>query len=99
MSPLVREIMERLGPFRPPFDEQASRRYDYSMLERRPSTKLPTGAIYLGDWHINTGLRHGFGRLIWPDGSLYEGEWISDQASGIGRLIHSDGDVYEGSWI
>ena len=42
------------------------------------------------------GKRHGLGKQIWPDNSLYEGYWANDMANGKGRLIHSDGDVYEG---
>lgn len=40
------------------------------------------------------GKRHGLGKQLWEDFSLYEGYWKNDMANGQGRLIHSDGDVY-----
>ena len=43
-------------------------------------------------------IRHGKGKQIWPEGSIYEGFWRDDQADGFGRLIHADGDYYEGEW-
>jgi len=36
---------------------------------------------------------------MWPDGSMYEGEFKKDAYHGKGRLIHNDGDIYEGDWI
>lgn len=42
--------------------------------------------------------RHGRGKQIWQDGSIYEGYWHNNVACGKGRLIHSDGDIYEGEW-
>lgn len=43
-------------------------------------------------------MRHGWGKQIWPDQSVYEGEWVNDKACGRGKLIHADGDIYEGEW-
>jgi hypothetical protein len=41
-------------------------------------------------------MRDGKGKQIWPDGSIYEGEWSMDKSQGQGKLIHADGDIYEG---
>ena len=54
-------------------------------------------AIFIGEWNHNN-LRHGKGKQIWPDGSMYEGYWDNDRANGKGRLIHANGDAYEGDW-
>lgn len=43
----------------------------------------------------------GYGKMIWPDGSSFEGYWINGQACGLGvfRAPHSQSDeVYEGFW-
>ena len=45
-----------------------------------------------------TEIKHGQGKQIWPDGSMYEGWWVENKANGKGRLIHADGDVYDGDW-
>ena len=42
--------------------------------------------------------RHGWGRMIWKDGSVFEGHWHEDIADGRGRIIHPSGDTYEGQW-
>lgn len=44
------------------------------------------------------GKRDGIGRVVWSDGSCYEGEWKDDKSFGIGKLIHADGDIYEGEF-
>ena len=59
---------------------------------------LDDGAVYVGEWLVNTQVKQGRGLSIWPDGSLYEGYWRDGKACGKGRLIHADGDVYVGSW-
>ena len=42
----------------------------------------------------------GYGKLIWPDYSSFEGYWIDNQACGLGVFrAPSDGEeVYEGLW-
>lgn len=46
-----------------------------------------------------TTTRQGFGKQLWPDGSLYEGHMKNNKINGDGRMIHADGDIYEGAWI
>ena len=43
---------------------------------------------YEGEWTEEDSKRHGKGIQVWPDGSVYEGYWKHDKASGRGRLIH-----------
>ena len=45
------------------------------------------------------GKRHGYGKQVWKDNSLYEGYWFEDKANGRGRMMHSDGDYYEGMFL
>ena len=46
------------------------------------------GATYIGNY--KNGKRHGNGRQVWKDGSVYQGTWEDDVACGHGRLIHAD---------
>ena len=76
--------------------------YDYDLndgvqVTRRPPFELEKGAVYTGEWN-SMGQRHGRGTQAWIDGSMYEGYWAHDKATGKGRLFHADGDVYEGDW-
>ncbi|CBZ50150.1 putative MORN repeat-containing protein [Neospora caninum Liverpool] len=52
--------------------------------------------IYEGEY--KNGKRHGFGVLIRPCGSRFEGYFVDDAANGPGKFIHPSGDVYEGQW-
>ena len=79
------------------FDIQKSN--DGATVESRGLKVLDNDARYLGEWDVNTSLRHGKGTQVWHDGSMYEGQWKHDKANGNGRLIHADGDVYEGDWL
>ena len=42
----------------------------------------------------------GYGKLIWPDGSTFEGYWINGQACGVGvyRAPEPNSEQYEGFW-
>lgn len=39
-------------------------------------------------------VRSGQGKQRFLDGSVYEGYWVGDRASGKGRMIHSSGEYY-----
>lgn len=56
-----------------------------------------TAAMYCGEWMRN--LRHGYGRMVYPDGSRYLGYWVNGKRSGEGRYVYPDGSSYDGSWI
>jgi hypothetical protein len=40
----------------------------------------------------------GQGKLVFPDGHIYEGAWHNDKMEGQGKLIWANGDIYEGAW-
>eukprot|EP00965_Chrysotila_dentata_P253099 6211065-Pleurochrysis_carterae.AAC.2 len=44
------------------------------------------------------GRRHGVGVYLYPDKSVYCGEWKEGMKHGSGRMAYADGGVYEGSW-
>lgn len=65
------------------------------MVEEQHS---PTsGAVYHG-YATRNGIKFGWGKQVWPDGGMYEGEWSDNRANGKGQFWHADGDVYEGNW-
>ena len=73
---------------------------DHKDMCLRQLQVLPTRQCYSGEWRIvdDQLMRQGYGVLVWPDGSLYEGYIVGDRVNGYGRLIHADGDQYEGQW-
>ena len=58
--------------------------------------RYSTGARYQGEFRGN--LRHGLGKMEWPDGTTYEGLFDYNLANGQGKMIFSTGDVYDGSF-
>jgi hypothetical protein len=54
------------------------------------------GMIYDANSEWNDGMPHGWGKLIYPDGSCYSGTFIKGVPSGQGRFISSQGWFYEG---
>lgn len=42
--------------------------------------------------------RSGRGKCMWPDGSSYDGEWLSDKRHGSGTFIDCCGEEYTGQW-
>ena len=51
---------------------------------------------YWGDYFLNK--RHGFGRLVYSNGSIYEGSFFNDHLTGCGRFMDTNGIVYQGGW-
>lgn len=44
-------------------------------------------------------IRHGFGTLYRPDGSIYQGQISDNKLSGQGRFIDAGGNTYEGQFL
>ena len=60
---------------------------------------LAEGILYYGERNA-LNQRDGTGAQVWPDGSVYIGQWFRDRATGIGKMLHGDsGDIYEGNWL
>jgi hypothetical protein len=41
---------------------------------------------------------NGYGRYEWPDGRVYEGDYVNDKKEGQGIFTRLDGKKYEGAW-
>mmetsp|Transcript_32271 Transcript_32271/g.42744 ORF Transcript_32271/g.42744 Transcript_32271/m.42744 type:complete len:150 (+) Transcript_32271:248-697(+) len=89
----VKEVYNREGAF----DTPAVTGLEQALVMKEPY-RMKNGVIYWGEWTDDLKTRMGKGRLVWLDGSLYEGQWYNGQSHGIGRLIHADGDIYVGEW-
>eukprot|EP00939_MAST-03C_sp_MAST-3C-sp1_P000073 g73.t1 len=64
-------------------------------LERQKRRALR--AQQLSDWRLDTKgnlLRQG--RVTYPDGAVYDGQWCNQKRHGKGVLVESNGDRYEG---
>ena len=40
----------------------------------------------------------GKGKMTYPDGGVYEGDWKLNTRYGKGKMTYSDGSIYEGNW-
>ena len=83
--------------------EKQLEEYEYSgeedsdILEYRDATIVSDG-IYTGQWIKGTETRQGRGKLVRPNGSLYQGMWLDSSPNGLGRTIYSNCNVYIGEW-
>eukprot|EP01032_Pedospumella_encystans_P018643 gene18643-biopygen15186 len=53
------------------------------------------GAVFDG-MYVDESRRQGKGQIKYPDGSVYEGEWLKEKRHGAGRLTSAAGEVFEG---
>lgn len=53
--------------------------------------------MLLGEWR--KAMKYGVGRMVYPDGSRYEGDWRHDVKQGFGAYYYPNGDIYEGAWF
>lgn len=42
---------------------------------------------------------HGLGKLVWKDGSYYEGEYSNGLKDGKGKFVFPSKKCYEGYWV
>jgi len=42
---------------------------------------------------------HGKGKMIWPDGRSYDGEFSEDKRNGQGIMHWPDGSEFNGRWV
>ncbi|KAL8580837.1 hypothetical protein ACOMHN_017341 [Nucella lapillus] len=59
--------------------------------------RYPDGTTYSGQWN-DQGHRHGYGHLVFPDGSKYWGVFDNGMYSGLGVMTFQDGSRYEGEF-
>ena len=41
----------------------------------------------------------GFGKFVWPNSKVYEGDWLDNKINGKGKIIYSNGVIFEGSFV
>mmetsp|Transcript_1641 Transcript_1641/g.1140 ORF Transcript_1641/g.1140 Transcript_1641/m.1140 type:complete len:106 (-) Transcript_1641:784-1101(-) len=51
---------------------------------------------YEGNW--NKDRKQGQGNSVFPDDSMYSGDWTADTFNGFGKFIWNNGCTYEGYW-
>jgi hypothetical protein len=91
----VTAIDEKLGDFIVEEKELFIYIRDYKQSLSHISFQYDDGSIYYGYYNANYE-KEGYGILILPDGSKFQGFFKNNKMTGRGRLISSDGDYYEG---
>tara|TARA_B100001175_G_scaffold72067_1_gene59867 strand:- start:868 stop:2712 length:1845 start_codon:yes stop_codon:yes gene_type:complete len=57
------------------------------------------GITFIGYWNEGLELDEYYkGKMIYPNGDIYEGKFLNNQRNGKGKMIFKNGDVYEGEW-
>ncbi len=80
----------------PPFEKSNDNRY--GSLSHYPPLMMPDESIYWGQLNCLY-QKHGYGIIIKPDGSKYEGYWENDTQTGPGRFFDHKGNYYTGTII
>lgn len=89
-------------------DFQLQGRYEGPCLKGRAhglgkvTPTAPDQGSYEGEFRF--GFNHGQGRKVFPNGDVYEGQWVDGLRSGSGVLTFGSGspwygDRYEGQWL
>ena len=56
--------------------------------------KYEDNDVYEGNFH--KGMKHGYGKLINPKGTILTGTFKNDMPNGIFKIVYSDGVVHQG---
>jgi len=97
LPPMVNATYERYAPAKGDLTSEADRTVVRMLTEtaRECASQFKTG--YFGDVDTD-GEPHGFGRMIFDDGGVYEGEWVHGLEHGRGTYLWTWGDKYDGEW-
>ena len=64
--------------------------------------RYKSGNIYEGEWsRLNRGpkeLPHGKGKMTYPNGDVYEGDFHYGRKWSNGKMTYADGSRYQGKW-
>lgn len=61
------------------------------------SSRSPELKTCAGGW--SGGQKHGHGRLEYPSGTVYIGQFLNGRRHGKGTQTTAKGDVYNGDWV
>mmetsp|Transcript_3417 Transcript_3417/g.2396 ORF Transcript_3417/g.2396 Transcript_3417/m.2396 type:complete len:109 (+) Transcript_3417:143-469(+) len=67
------------------------------MIPANENVPVTTELQYTG-YLDEEGKRWGKGKVVWPDGSVYEGDWKYDLRHGFGEYKRPTGYYYKGFW-
>ena len=70
--------------------------YEYQILECKEDVVF-TGVVYKGQFNREK-LRHGVGKLVWPNNSFYIGNFKNNVCCGHGLLVLNEEEIIEGEW-
>ncbi len=68
----------------------------YELLKKN-EVVTPDEKKYEGGRNVK-GEPHGFGKMVYPNGDIYEGQWINNLRNGTGSYKWPNGGIYEGDW-
>ncbi|XP_063912981.1 MORN repeat-containing protein 4 homolog [Zophobas morio] len=60
--------------------------------------RYENGMVYVGTWNTE-GQKHGYGHLLIPQGTRYDGFFHENLFTGLGLLTFPDGAKYEGEFL
>ncbi|XP_051789613.1 radial spoke head 10 homolog B isoform X4 [Erpetoichthys calabaricus] len=66
-------------------------------LVRTPDSLYPMRNAYVGEFV--QGLRHGYGKFYYANGTLYDGEWHYNKKHGQGKFVFKNGRLFEGEFV
>lgn len=76
--------------------------FDLADIEVAPTPGPQAELKTLGRWKYEGGFANGrmsgHGKLTYPDGRVYIGQWDRGMRQGRGELIHPDGWIFSGEW-
>jgi hypothetical protein len=92
LAMLLKEYREEYKSFCKTLDDTAYSHVAYQL----PQVRFKDGAVYIGQWYSHKPTNQGI--MIYPDDTIYDGEWTGGEWHGKGRRIQGH-EIYEGSFL
>ena len=68
----------------------------YIWMKENEEGEKEERAKYVGNYA--DGLKSGVGKMVFPNGDIYEGQFVRNERHGRGRYLSVRGEEYDGGW-
>ena len=94
----IRVQLDAIAPIKSHAEVLETKKIAGSQNEMRKEKTFEGGSTYEGEWQKGTFVKQGYGSLVDPDGSRYDGCFHEDYPHGMGRMIYANLDIFYGQW-
>jgi len=92
------------------YDMKTVNKFFYRLVKKYWRLEFKNGLYYVGEVILKPNenyegyynckyIPHGEGKMVYPNGSMYQGKWKNGCREGKGKMFYASSDMYQGQWV